>query len=291
MKLVVLAFSLWMPLWVGAQSLPPTNLFTLNGGNPLGPPTIPSLTQVHVPQFSGDHSTELNLFRRQLMSIKDDIEAKGESLAKAEERLSMFFGSKAIKPAPGSPGAQFYPFAFHINPSISGTTHDGRKISLSWWRAKYPKLGSTRVLGGATWIPGDGTATPPSKLFEPPANAVLPPITQPSPAPLPVPPPVRPVAPAPPIKVSVHSWAQISAGGNTRTVIMRIVGNFRGISRPAPVRKPSRAVNVVSSSRGETSSRTTTSRGLLFRGYGSFSMHIRTLPSKSFQRMSLRAGR
>ena len=148
-------------------------------------------------------------------------------------------------------------------------------------------------MGGHFVMKGDGSNIPPGTLFMPPPGAVppRPPAStpqQPVPGPLP---PVQPVAPAPPIKVSVHTWTRISTGGSARTIVMRMVGNFRGIVKPAPARKSSRTVKVNASSQSQARSASTASRGFFFRGHGTFSMHIRTLPSKSFQRRSLRAGR
>lgn len=292
MKRIFFIVSMFAVFNVGAQTIPSTNIFNQNPGNGSYPPnTLPPLAQVHVPKIYGDHSPEINLFMRQLTSIKKDIEKKGDSLARAEERLSMFFGSKAVKPDDGSPGSQFYPFAFKMVPPIGGNWSDGRAADYDWYRFKFGDSG--KLFHGGKLIKDNGQSNHLTTMFTPPSGAVPPrPAAstpeQPVPSPLP---PVQPVAPAPPIKVSVHTWTRISTGGSARTIVMRMVGNFRGIVKPAPARKSSRTVKVNASSQSQARSGSTASRGFFFRGHGTFSMHIRTLPSKSFQRRSLRAGR
>ena len=295
MKRVFFIVSLFATFNSWSQSIPQSNapggLFSKppsSGAWPVN--TLPPLKEIHVPRFNGDHSTEIDLFRRQFESIKNDIMAKGQSLSEAETRLAQFFGSSPSKPEPGSPGAQFYPFAFKITPPINGTWSDGTKADYDWHRLKY---GTGKLFTGGFYVKGDGSNTPPANLFTPPSGAVPPrPAAstpqQPVPSPLP---PVQPVAPVPPIKVSVHTWTRISTGGSARTIVMRMVGNFRGIVKPAPARKSSRTVKVNASSQSQARSGSTASHGFFFRGHGTFSMHIRTLPSKSFQRRSLRAGR
>ena len=274
-----------------AQSLPPVNIFTATG-NPLPPPAIPPLTQVYVPQSNGDHSTDPDMFRRQIQSIKKDMRDNRGTLAELEERLSTLMGSKAIKPQAGTLGAQFYPFAFQIVPTVTGQLSNGKTIIWNWIRFKYND-DPNELIAGYMVMEGDGSNTPPGTLFTPPPGAVPPRPTastpqQPGPGSSP---PVQPVAPVPPIKVSVHTWTRISTGGGARAIVMRMVGNFRGIVKPAPARQSSRTVKVNASSQSQARSASTASRGFFFRGHGTFSMHIRTLPSKSFQRRSLRAGR
>jgi hypothetical protein len=290
MKAITICIGIFYALTGWAQSLPPTNIFTATG-NPLPPPAIPPLTQVYVPQSNGDHSTDPDLFRRQFGSIVKDVSDKGGSMAELEARLSTLMGTKAIKPQAGTLGAQFYPFAFQIVPTVTGKLSNGQNATWNWIRFKY-NTDSNKLMGGHFVMKGDGSNIPPGTLFMPPPGAVPPrPAAstpqQPVPGPLP---PVQPVAPAPPIKVSVHTWTRISTGGSARTIVMRMVGNFRGIVKPAPARKSSRTVKVNASSQSQARSASTASRGFFFRGHGTFSMHIRTLPSKSFQRRSLRAG-
>ena len=213
-------------------------------------------------------------------------------MTELETRLSTLMGSTAIKPQAGTLGAQFYPFAFQIVPTVTGQLSDGKTYTWNWIRFKY-STDSSNLSGGQFLMTGDGSNIPPGTLFMPPPGAVppRPPASTPQ-QPVPVPlPPVQPVAPAPPIKVSVHTWTRISTGGSARTIVMRMVGNFRGIIKPAPARQLIRTVKVNVSSQSQTRSGSTASRGFVFRGHGTFSMHIRTLPSKSFQRRSLRAGR
>ena len=291
MKAITICIGVFYTLTGWAQSLPPTNIFTATG-NPLPPPAIPPLTQVYVPQSNGDHSTDPDMFRRQIQSIKKDVRDNGGTLTDLEERLSTLMGSTAIKPQAGTLGAQFYPFAFQIVPTVTGQLSDGKTYTWNWIRFKYND-DPNELIGGYMVMKGDGSNIPPGTLFTPPPGAVppRPPAStpqQPVPGPLP---PVQPVAPAPPIKVSVHTWTRISTGGSARTIVMRMVGNFRGIIKPAPTRKSSRTVKVNASSQSQARSASTASRGFFFRGHGTFSMHIRTLPSKSFQRRSLRAGR
>ena len=186
----------------------------------------------------------------------------------------------------------FYPFAFQIVPTVTGQLSDGKTYTWNWIRFKYND-DPNELIGGYMVMKGDGSNIPPGTLFMPPPGAVppRPPAStpqQPVPGPLP---PVQPVAPAPAIKVSVHTWTRISTGGSARTIVMRMVGNFRGIIKPAPARQLIRTVKVNASSQSQTRSGSTASRGFVFRGHGTFSMHISTLPSKSFQRRSLRAGR
>ena len=291
MKTITICIGIFYTLTGWAQSLPPTNIFTATG-NPLPPPAIPPLTQVYVPQSNGDHSTDPDMFRRQLKSILDDVRDNGGALTELEGRLSTLMGSTAIKPQAGSLGAQFYPFAFQIVPPVTGELSNGKIVTWDWIRHRYND-DPNKLIGGYMVMKGDGSNIPPGTLFTPPPGAVppRPPAStpqQPVPGPLP---PVQPVVPAPPIKVSVHTWTRISTGGSARTIVMRMVGNFRGIVKPAPARKSSRTVKVNSSSQSQARSGSTASRGFFFRGHGTFSMHIRTLPSKSFQRRSLRAGR
>ena len=291
MKAITICIGIFYTLTGWAQSLPPTNIFTATG-NPLPPPAIPPLTQVYVPQSNGDHSTDPDMFRRQVQSIKKDVRDNGGTLTELEERLSTLMGSTAIKPQAGTLGAQFYPFAFQIVPTVTGQLSDGKTYTWNWIRFKYNDE-PNELIGGYMVMKGDGSNIPPGTLFTPPPGAVppRPPAStpqQPVPGPLP---PVQPVAPAPPIKVSVHTWTRISTVGSARTIVMRMVGNFRGIVKPAPARKSSRTVKVNSSSQPQARSASTASRRFFFRGHGTFSMHIRTLPSKSFQRRSLRAGR
>ena len=291
MKAITICIGIFYTFTGWAQSLPPTNIFTATG-NQLPPPAIPPLTQVYVPQSNGDHSTDPDMFRRQLKSILDDVRDNGGALAELEGRLSTLMGSTAIKPQAGSLGAQFYPFAFQIVPPVTGELSNGKIVTWNWIRHRYND-DPNKLIGGHFVMKGDGSNIPPGTLFTPPPGAVppRPPAStpqQPVPSPLP---PVQPVAPAPPIKVSVHTWTRISTGGSARTIVMRMVGNFRGIVKPAPARKSSRTVKVNASSQSQARSASTASRGFFFRGHGTFSMHIRTLPSKSFQRRSLRAGR
>ena len=293
MKILSICIGAFSAVIGWAQSLPPTNIFTQTGG-PLPPPAIPPLTQVHVPQFNGDHSTDPDMARRQVQSITQNGRANGMSVTQFEAQMARLWGSSSIKPPPGSPGALHYAFAFQIVPPVTGTLSNGRNVTWNWIRFSHPDPTNANprgVMGGFFVMRGDGTSNPPANLFTPPANAALPPVIQPTPAPLPAPLPVRPVAPAPPIKVSIHTWTQISTGGSSRTIVMRMVGNFRGITSPTPVRKPSRVVNAATSFQGQPRSRSAASSEFIFRGHGAFSMHIRSLPSKSFQRMSLRVGR
>ena len=176
-------------------------------------------------------------------------------------------------------------------PPIGGNWSDGRAADYDWYRFKFGESG--KLFHGGKLIKDNGQSNHLTTMFTPPSGAVPPrPAAstpqQPVPSPLP---PVQPVAPAPPIKVSVHTWTRISTDGSARTIVMRMVGNFRGIVKPAPARKSSRTVKVNASSQSQTRSGSNASRGFFFRGHGTFSMHIRTLPSKSFQRRSLRAGR
>lgn len=291
MKVIFIFIGVFCALTGWAQSLPPVNIFTATG-NPLPPPAIPPLTQVYVPQSNGDHSTDPDMFRRQIQSIKKDMRDNGGTLAEFEERLSTLMGSKAIKPQAGTLGAQFYPFAFQIVPTVTGQLSNGKTITWNWIRFKYND-DPNELIAGYMVMEGDGSNTPPGTLFTPPPGSVPPRPTastpqQPGPGSSP---PVQPVAPVPPIKVSVHTWTRISTGGGARAIVMRMVGNFRGIVKPAPARQSSRTVKVNASSQSQARSASTASRGFFFRGHGTFSMHIRTLPSKSFQRRSLRAGR
>ena len=291
MKTITICIGFFYALTGWAQSLPPTNIFTATG-NPLPPPAIPPLTQVYVPQSNGDHSTDPDMFRRQIQSILKDVSDRGGSVNELEDRLSTLMGSTAIKPQVGTLGAQFYPFAFQIVPAVTGKLSNGKIVTWNWIRHRYND-DPNKLIGGYMVMKGDGSNIPPGTLFTPPPGAVppRPPAStpqQPVPGPLP---PAQPVAPVPPIKVSVHTWTRISTGGSARTIVMRMVGNFRGIIKAAPTRKSSRTVKVNASSQSQTRSGSTASRGFFFRGHGTFSMHIRTLPSKSFQRRSLRAGR
>ena len=270
-----------------AQSLPPTNIFTATG-NPLPANAIPPLAQAYVPRSNGDHSTDPDMFRRQQQSILNDVRDNGGTLAELEGRLSTLMGSTAIKPQAGTLGAQFYPFAFKIVPTVTGQLSDGKTYTWNWIRYKYND-NADELVGGHFLMKGDGSNIPPGTLFTPPPGAVPPRPPASTPQQL-VPGPLPPVAPAQPIKVSVHTWTRISTGGSARTIVMRMVGNFRGIIKPAPARKSSRTVKVNASSQSQARSGSTASRGFFFRGHGTFSMHIRTLPSKSYQRRSLRAG-
>lgn len=291
MNYIFICIGVFCTLTGWAQSLPPIDIFSATGGK-LPPPAIPSLTQVYVPKSNGDHSTDPDMFRRQFQSIVKDVTDKGGSLTELEARLSTLMGSTAIKPQAGTLGAQFYPFAFQIVPTVTGKLSNGKNATWNWIRFKY-NSDSNKLIGGHFVMKGDGSNTPPGALFTPPPGAVPPRPTastpqQPGPGPLP---PVQPVAPVPPIKVSVHTWTRISTGGSARTIVMRMVGNFRGIVKLAPARQPNRTVKVNASPQSQARSASTASRGFFFRGHGTFSMHIRTLPSKSFQRRSLRAGR
>jgi len=291
MKSIFICIGVFCTLTGWAQSLPPNNIFTQTG-KPLPANAIPPLTQVYVPRSNGDHSTDPDMFRRQQQSILNDVRDNGGTLADLEGRLSTLMGSTAIKPQAGTLGAQFYPFAFQIVPTVTGQLSDGKTYTWNWIRYKYND-NLDELVGGHFLMKGDGSNIPPGTLFTPPPGAVppRPPAStphQPVPSPLP---PVQPVAPAPPIQVSVHTWTRISTGGSARTIVMRMVGNFRGIIKAAPARKSSRTVKVNASSQSQARSASTASRGFFFRGHGTFSMHIRTLPSKSFQRRSLRAGR
>lgn len=291
MKVIFICIGVFYAFTGWAQSLPPTNIFSATG-NAIPPPAIPPLTQVYVPQSNGDHSTDPDMFRRQFQSILKDVSDRGGSMTELETRLSTLMGSTAIKPQAGTLGAQFFPFAFQIVPTVTGQLSNGQNVTWNWIRFKY-STDSNKLSGGQLLMKGDGSNTPPGTLFTPPPGAVPPrPAAstpqQPTPGPLP---PVQPVAPVPPIKVSVHTWTRISTGGSARTIVMRMVGNFRGIIKPAPARQLIRTVKVNASSQSQTRSGSTASRGFVFRGHGTFSMHISTLPSKSFQRRSLRAGR
>ena len=237
MKRFILLLLLTTSLVLG-QSIPPTNIFTQTGANKLPPPAIPPLTQVFVPQSNGDHSTDPDMFRRQHQSIVKDVRDNGGTLAQLEARLSTLMGSTAIKPQAGTPGAQFYAFAFQIVPPVMGQLSDGRNVTWNWIRYSYSSRDG--LTGSRLYMRGNGTSTPPATMFTPPVGATPPrPVTPTT--------PTQPIAPKPPVKVTVTTQLTFnSTTGKLRGVVWRMVSNWSGRTfAPAPkssrVSKPSGA--------------------------------------------------
>lgn len=256
-------------LGVWAQTLPPSNLFS-SGTGVARPNSLPPLTAPHIPQSNGDHATTRDLYLRQ----QETILRNATDIPSAIATLARFNGSQPIYPTPGTPGAQEYQVAFQLIPPV--TLQNGSVRHWNSYRIFNPRPQGGFAAGGR-FVAGPPTSQPPA-LFQPSGT------TTPT-----TPPTVAPPAPRPPVKVSVHTWAQMSTGGGrTQTVVMRMIGNFRGITTAPSARRTSRTVTTQAT---QQPSRPSFSRGILFRGHGSFTLHIRSLRSLSAQRMSLRAGR
>ena len=238
-----------------AQSIPPSNLFNTGQAGQMPRPQIPPLNQAFIPQSNGDHSTNPDLFRRQLQSIRQDAQNLGQTWAQLAIRLSTFMGTTVIRPPANSPGSQFFPMAFEIVPPVHGTLADGRTVTWRWWRAVYGQ-DQTNVASGGTYFQGTQNGSRPANLFAPPSSTPNNPTGQPNQSSQ---------------RVEVRLFINPSGGG-VNGVVIRMVGGFSGNTNPNLSQRSREASNTIRNLNWLTS-------GIISRS------------SAKFRRITLRGGR